>query len=164
MGGFLGTPASFFPDFVVVAMFIVLPAFIYGIKIVKKGQRRLHGWIMGIVFAILFVTVVAFVIWARFYNKYHVTWEDTDLYRNVFMPFVVGHIIIALSGLASGCFCCASALFNMKTLENGELAFKSEKLRKLHKLFGWISMVLFVLIAVTGFMIYYARYIYEYTP
>lgn len=163
MGGFLGTEASFFPDFVVVAMFIVLPAFVYGIRLVKKGKKRLHGWVMGVVFGILFVTVVAFVIWARFYNDHHVSWEQTDLYRKYFMPFVFGHIVLALSGLASGCFCVGSALFNIKVLDNGEIALRNERLRKLHKIAGWFSMILFILIAISGFMIYYARYIYVYT-
>lgn len=161
MKGFLGTPASFFPDFVVVAMFLVLPAFFYGMLLLRKGQRKAHAWVMGTVFGVLFVTVVAFVIWARFYNDYRVTWEDTPFYKNVFMPFVYSHIAIALLGLASGTLTVISGLSRARSTEAGEFVIPSPGARKAHIWAGRLSLVLFILIAFSGFGIYYFRYIFS---
>jgi uncharacterized membrane protein YozB (DUF420 family) len=163
MQGFLGTNASLVPDIVVVAMFLVLPAFFYGAWIAKQGKTKAHAKLMTGVFGLLFIVIIGFVAWNQIANDYKVKWVDTDFYRNVFTPFVIGHIIIAVLGLFLGIFVVATAIKWRTPKADGQLVFKSSKHRSIHVWCGRIALLLFVLIAVTGFGIYYLRYVYLYT-
>jgi uncharacterized membrane protein YozB (DUF420 family) len=162
MRGFLGTHASLIPDIVVIAMFLVLPAFFYGAWLAKNGKTKIHAKVMSGVFALLFAVVVAFVIWNQLANDYKVSWHGNDFYNNVFMPFVVGHIIIAVSGLALGIFVVFTAIKWRQPGQAGQLVFNSSRHRSIHVWSGRIALLLFVLIAVTGLGIYYMRYVYVY--
>lgn len=163
MPGFLGTPAALIPDIVVVAMFLVLPAFFYGAWLAKKGKTKIHARIMSGVFTLLFVVVVIFVIWNQVANDYQVNWKDKPFYKDFFLPFVFGHIVIALSGLFTGAFVLLTALKWREPNQKGELVFKSAKHRKIHIWAGRLALLLFLLIAVTGLIIYYYRYVFVFT-
>lgn len=158
--GFLGTRASLYPDIVVVSLFLVLPAFIYGAYLAKQGKTKAHAAIMSLVFGVLFLVVLGFIYWNQALNTSHPPIKDSPLYKSFYIPFTIFHIVIAISSLILGSFQVLTAWFWREPKADGELCFKSSKHRKIHKVGGWIALLLFTLVAVTGCVIYYFRYVY----
>lgn len=158
--GFLGTRASLFPDVLVVALFLVLPAFFYGVVLAKKSKTRAHAAVMGSVFSVLFVFVIAFTLWNHYYNTSKPPIVGTPFYDNFYLPFALFHVIIAVTGVLLGTFVTASAMLWRRPAGDG-LAFETATKRKVHIVCGKIALGFFVLIAVTGVAIYYMRYVYD---
>lgn len=158
--GFLGTRASLFPDVVVVALFVVLPAFFYGARLARQGKTKAHAAIMGSVFSVLFVVVTAFVLWNQYINHSAPPIKDSPLYKSLYIPLAIFHIIIALTSLGLGVFLVWSGISWRDKLDSGELAFKDPGKRSKHVKAGWTALVLYGLVAVTGLAIYYLRYVF----
>lgn len=161
MTGFLGTRAPLIPDLVVSALAVVLPLFTVAIVLAKRKYRRLHALIQQVTFAVLFVVVVAFVIWARFFSEHVPELEASSLYRTVYLPLVVGHVAIAVSALAVGTKTVLSARRKAKDLP-GEGYRIVESYRTRHKVEGTVTLGLLVLTTASGIAIYYLRYVYVY--
>jgi uncharacterized membrane protein YozB (DUF420 family) len=143
-----------------VALFVVLPAFLYGAYVAREGKTRRHAAIMSGVFSVLFVVVLGFVLWNQYLNHSEPPIKDSPLYKSLYVPLAIFHVSIALSSIGLGVFLCVTGVRWRERMESGELRFGTERRRRVHVLAGRAALVLFTLVAVTGLMIYYLRYVF----
>lgn len=65
IGGFLGTPAPFMMDVVVVSLIAILPVLIYSISLAKAGRIELHKKIQWTLSVVLLLAVLLFEVEMR---------------------------------------------------------------------------------------------------
>jgi len=161
MDGFLGTRAPLFPDVVVVALVVVLPALVWGAILAGRGRTRLHHTIMWWTYHVLAVVVVAFVVWNAVAGTHVPALEASWLYRPIYLPLVIGHVIVAVSATVFTGWVTWRARLRRVERPDGELGFDPDEARH-HRRTGKLALALLLATSVSGLAIYYFRYVREY--
>jgi putative membrane protein len=153
MKGFLGTDAPFMMDFVVVALVAVIPALMYSIACVKKGNIERHKNVQIALAIVLLITVTLFEIEIRLADGIDNLMQKSIYYESLAFDIVLNiHLVFAVSTPLLWAWTIFAAL---KKYENR--VFKDGYGKK-HKLLGAISIIDLLLTSVTGLVVYYMAF------
>jgi uncharacterized membrane protein YozB (DUF420 family) len=148
MKGFLGTPAPFMMDLVVVSLIAVVPIMIFSIAQAKKGAYQLHKKCQVTLAIVLFIAVVLFELEMRFAGGIKNLIEP-ERYTLSFRAYLWFHIALAISTLV---------LWGMtifKALKNFDGVKMAPSHLKQHRKLGLYSTLSLLSTSVTGLGVYY---------
>lgn len=157
MSGFLPYNATFMLDFVLVALFIVIPILIFGLLQAHKKNYRLHAKTMLFLGSLVFVVVIAFEIDLRLQGGIEeilIKAERSLAYTKGFQTLVNIHLFFAISTCFLWIYTTVLAIkkFGLKNPQPGNYS-------KAHKILGKLTTLDVIGVAVTGFAVYYMAFI-----
>ena len=148
MKGFLGTPAPFMMDLVVVSLIAVIPILIFSIAQAKKGAYQLHKKCQVALAIVLLITVVLFELEMRFAGGIK-NLIDPERYTLTFRIYLWFHIAIAISTLVLW----ATTIY--KALKNFDGQKMAHHHLRQHRKLGLYSTLSLLSTSVTGWGVYY---------
>ena len=154
IAGFLGTRGSFMLDFVVVAMFAVVPALGVSIFLVKcRRQFKLHRRIQIALGVILLLAVAAFEVDMRMNGWKHLAepspyWQDGSVNDWVDYSLLI-HLLFAIPTPILWCVVIVKA---MRRFSNPP---RPNEYSRSHRLWAWIATIGMTMTAITGGIFYW---------
>ena len=157
MSGFLPYHATFMLDFVLVALFLVIPILIFGLMQAHKGNYLLHAKTMIFLGLLVFVVVIAFEIDMRFHGGIEeilIKAERSLAYTSGFQTLLKIHLFFAISTCLLWIYTTIFAIkkFGLKNPQPGAYS-------KSHKILGKLTSLDVFGVAITGFAVYYMAFI-----
>lgn len=155
MPGFLPfARGTFMLDFVVVALFLVLPAVgvaIYQVRV--RRNFRLHKWMQVGIAVTLLIAVVAFEVEMRLTGWQHLA-EPSPYFMTWVYPSLFVHIVCATAALVSW----SVTIFNAFKYFPGP-APRPNSYRNQHRRWGLVSAYSLAATAFSGWVFYYLAFI-----
>lgn len=154
--GFLNTRGSFMLDVVFLAMFLVVPAMLFSIRLAKKGAYAAHKWLQLILGVVLLFAVVAFEVDMRV-NGWEHRAEPSPFYAKNGWSAVWYALVVHLA------FAVPTFFLWISVITRALLLFHSPPVpgahSRSHKLWGWLAALGMTGTAFTGCVFYYLAFI-----
>ncbi len=161
MDGFLGTRAPLFPDVVVASLAAVVPLLLTGVVLAKRGRTAAHKTVMFATYHVLLAVVIAFVVWNAVAGTTVDGLEEAWFYRSFYLPFIAGHVVLAVFTVLFAGWVTWRAIRRRSEGADGQPSFDPKETGH-HRRTGWVAVVLLVLTAASGLVIYWIRYVHDY--
>ena len=112
-----------------------------GWVLIRRGNRRGHGWVMGSAFLVSTVFLVSYLTYH--YKVGHTSYEGEGILRPVYFTILISHIILA-------------GLVVPLVLRTFYLAWRRRWEK--HRWWGRLTMPIWLYVSVTGVVVYFMLY------
>ncbi len=154
VAGFLPTRASFMLDFVCLAMIGIVVVMGISIGLVRKGKFHAHKRIQITTAIILLATILAFEIDMRFVTDWRTLAEPSPWYASGLVDLMLSvHLMFAIPTPLVWIVTLVQALRKFPDPPRPGAHSGS------HRRWGWASVILMNLTAVTGWMFYWVAFV-----
>ncbi len=139
-------------DLVFLAMFLVVPAMFWSIRLAKQGKFELHKKVQITTALVLLIAVVAFEVdmrlngWLDYTHGSAYTKQDIMKYLYIHLTFAIPTPLLWIVVI-------------VKALKKFPKPPKPGKHSKSHKILGWLATIGMVLTSITGWIFYYVAFI-----
>lgn len=155
--GFLGTRASLMLDVVFLAMLVIVPVMLWGIRLAKRGAHAAHKRVQLTLALILLVAVSAFEIDMRVNTDWRERAAASPYYSPSGMSAVWTSLIVHLG------FAVPTLLVWIGVVTAALRRFPRPPHpgphSATHRRWGWIASVLMTLTSVTGWVFYWLAFV-----
>jgi uncharacterized membrane protein YozB (DUF420 family) len=114
---------------------------IIGYVLIRRGQRKGHGWVMGSAFAVSVVFLASYLTYH--YKVGHVVYEGEGTIRTIYLSILLTHVVLA-------------ALVVPLVLRTVYLAWRRRWDK--HRWWGKLTLPIWIYVSVTGVVVYFMLY------